>query len=42
MTDPTPLGRDGGRRGREPVLLRVPAWGPYALAVHGGAGPRGR
>ncbi|GAB48227.1 isoaspartyl peptidase/L-asparaginase family protein [Mobilicoccus pelagius] len=49
MTDATPPpGAPGaprathdGERPCPPVdLVEVPAWGPYALAIHGGAGPR--
>lgn len=44
MTDATPppaAGDAAGERVCSPVdLVEVPAWGPYALAVHGGAGPR--
>ena len=44
MTDPTPPPATDGTGPTRPCppvsLVEVPAWGPYALAVHGGAGPR--
>ncbi|MDO5627045.1 MAG: isoaspartyl peptidase/L-asparaginase [Mobilicoccus sp.] len=42
MTDATPPTRRGAGPRPDVQLAMVPTWGSYALAVHGGAGPRPR